>query len=92
MQTRSVEAATLQFTGVVGRQTNKARSLFAGEQRANRAMVNLLKATGVSADNTRAGLNSNTSGLADTSKLAISLSSRLPNRSSFGVGNEHPTF
>lgn len=53
MLTRSVEAATLTFTGVVGRQTNKARCLSAWQRQAIRAVVNVLKATGAGVTNSR---------------------------------------
>jgi hypothetical protein len=90
---RRVEAAALPFTDVVGLQTNKARALIAGEHQATRAVVNLSdKATGVSADNTRAGHHSNASGISGHAEAFNSLSSSLPDWSRFGAGNERPTF
>jgi hypothetical protein len=70
----------------------KARSLFAGEQQAIRAMVSTLnKPTGVSATNTYAGLTSTRRGERTTSKLARSLSLRSPVKSRHGAGDERPT-
>jgi hypothetical protein len=86
---RKVEAATIPLTDVVGLQTKKARALIAGEHQATRAVVTVWdKATGVSADYTRAGLFFNASGLADTSKRTGLLSLCWPGKSRYGAGNE----
>jgi hypothetical protein len=86
---RRVEAVMSKFTDMIGPQTNKARALSAGEQQGQRAVVNTLKPTGVSADNTRAGHVSNASGLADAAKLASSLSRRSPVKARYGADNEY---
>jgi hypothetical protein len=78
---RSVEAATIPLTGAVGLQTNKARSLFAGEQRDSRAVVSRFKATGVSGG-TRAPVISLTHpGKRTRQSAQILLSPRPPGRS-----------
>jgi hypothetical protein len=87
---RRVEAAMLMLTGVVGRQTNKARALTPREYRGQRAVVSAIsKPTGVGVISTRAGHVFNASGLADTEKLAFLLSLRPPGDARYGVGNDH---
>lgn len=88
MIARGVEAATLPLTDVVGRQTNKARSLTAWLRQV-RAVVGLPdKPTGVGADNTRAGLTSTHPGTRTQLKLTGLLSLRSPGKSRHGADNE----
>ena len=61
-------------------------------QRQVRAVVSIPnKPTGVSADNTRAGLTPTHPGKRTQLKLARSLSLRLPDKSRHRADNEHPT-
>jgi len=50
------------------------------------------KPTGASADDTRASLTPTHPGLADTSKVALSLSPRTRSKARHGADNEHHTF
>jgi len=73
------------------RNNEKARNLTAW-QRQVRAVVSIPnKPTGVSADNTRAGLTPTHPGKRTQLKLARSLSLRLPDKSRHRADNEHPT-
>jgi hypothetical protein len=88
---RRVEAATVQFTDVVGRQKNKGRSCQLGSD-SGRPVVSLSnKPTGVGPSNTRAGYVFNASGSADASKLARSLSLRCPAKARHGADDERPS-
>lgn len=82
------QAPASTFTDAAGN-NEKARALSAGEQQGQRAVVNSLKPTGVSACNTRADHISNASGLTDAAKLASTLSRRFPVKASNGADNEH---
>jgi hypothetical protein len=88
---REVEAAVLLFTDAVGLQTKKARPLTAWRRQVRAVVSQSEKPTGVSADNTRAGLTSTRRGERTTSKLAKSLSLRSPVKSRHGAGDERPT-
>src|ERR1700738_2775346 len=76
------------LTGVEGRQTQKTRPCLRDGDRGRGAVSLPDKPTGGGADNRPARPDFNASGLADASKLAISLSLRSPGKSTHGADNE----
>ena len=87
---RLLLAPASMLTDEVRGSNEKARSLSAWLRQAIRAVVSLrYKATGESADNTRAGLTPTYPGKRTQLKLTSPLSPRLPSRSRHGADNEH---
>jgi hypothetical protein len=83
-------APTTALTVARGHNKKAHRSSLAAERQ---AMVSPSdKATGESADNTRAGLTPTYPGKRTQLKLATTLSSRLPSRSRHGADDEHSSF
>src|SRR5260370_8612684 len=86
MRTALAPAST--FTDAAG-SNEEARAVIAWLDQGQGAMVNSLKPTGASADNTRASLTSTCPRERTASKLAFLLSPRSLGRSTCGADNEH---